>query len=107
MPNARDDPRDLYALIHAITRRVSYTDWAPTLRPTISQGAKSAGLLLVSDHGPLDPTNSAIVDDTKPLQTRQCRSNNWAVQEAIGNRIDKFASATVILVDEAEFAGMN
>ena len=40
-------------------------------------------------------------------QTRQCLTNIQAILESAGSSLDKVASATVILADEEDFAGMN
>ena len=90
-----------------MTRHIKYTDKAPTPPRTFSKGAKATGLVFVSGHGPFDPTTSAVVGDTILLQTWQRLSNIQAVLEATGSRLDNIVSATVILVDEADFAGMN
>ncbi|HMV31607.1 MAG TPA: RidA family protein, partial [Gemmatimonadales bacterium] len=40
-------------------------------------------------------------------QTRQCLANIAAILEAAGSSLDQLVSATVILADEDDFAGMN
>ena len=48
-----------------------------------------------------------MVVGTIQEQTRQCLTNIKAVLLAAGSSMDKVASATVILVEETDFAGMN
>ena len=40
-------------------------------------------------------------------QTRQCLSNIQTILEAEGSSMNKIVSATVVMADEDEFAGMN
>ena len=68
---------------------------------------KAAGLVFVSGTAPLDPATGAIVGATVQEQTRQCLVNIRAILEEAGSSLDKIASATVIVADESEFAGMN
>jgi 2-iminobutanoate/2-iminopropanoate deaminase len=57
--------------------------------------------------GPFDPQTGNIVGDTIQEQTRQCLENISAVLEAAGTSLERVVSATVILLEEADFAGMN
>jgi len=75
--------------------------------PTYSQAVKAAGLVFVSGTAPTDPETGQIKGTTIQEQTRQCLANIAAILEAAGTSIDKLASATVILADEDDFAGMN
>ena len=45
--------------------------------------------------------------DTIQEQTRQCLTNVRAILEAAGSSLDKMVSATVVLAEEDDFAGMN
>ena len=45
--------------------------------------------------------------DTIQEQTRQCLINVRAILEAAGSSLDKMVTATVVLADENDFAGMN
>ena len=67
----------------------------------------AAGLVFVSGTGPYDPATGAVVVGTVQEQTRQCLTNIEAVLTAAGSSIAKIVSATVILVDGDDFAGMN
>ena len=48
-----------------------------------------------------------MVTGTIQGQTRQCLANIQAILEAAGSSLDRIVSATVILADEDDFAGMN
>lgn len=74
---------------------------------TYSQAVVAGGLVFVSGTGPADPATGALVGTTIQEQTRQCLTNIAAILEAAGSSIDQLASATVILADEDDFAGMN
>jgi enamine deaminase RidA (YjgF/YER057c/UK114 family) len=68
---------------------------------------KAAGLVFVSGTAPHDPATGAIKGTTIQEQTRQCLTNIAAILEAAGSSVDKIVSATVVLADEDDFAGMN
>jgi 2-iminobutanoate/2-iminopropanoate deaminase len=63
--------------------------------------------MFVSGTGPHDPATGKIVGETVQEQTRQCLKNISAILEAAGTSLDRVVSATVILLEEADFAGMN
>ena len=90
-----------------MTRQIVYTPKAAKPPPTYSQAVKAAGLVFVSGTSPMDPTTNAISGTTIQEQTRQCLSNIRAILEAAGSSLDKIVSATVVLADEDDFAGMN
>jgi 2-iminobutanoate/2-iminopropanoate deaminase len=71
------------------------------------QAVKAAGLVFVSGTAPTDPATGQIVGDTIEAQTRQCLTNIAAILEAAGSSVDRIVSATVILADEDDFAGLN
>ena len=83
------------------------TSDAPSPPPTYSQAVRAAGLVFVSGTGPLDPATGKIVGDTIQEQTGQCLRNVSAILKAAGSSLDRIVSATVILLEEADFAGMN
>ena len=89
-----------------MTREVVRTDNAPQ-NPAYSQAVKAGGLIFVSSQGPFDPASGAIVGNTIQEQTRQCLTNVQAILEAGGSALDRVVSSTFILVDPADFAGMN
>jgi len=88
-------------------RRIVFTGKAPKPPPTYSQAVKAAGLVFVSGTSPADPATGSIEVETIQEQTRQCLQNVSAVLEAAGSSMDKIVSATVILANEDDFAGMN
>ena len=90
-----------------MTRQIVFTPKAAKPPPTYSQAVKAAGLVFVSGTSPMDPTTNAISGTTIQEQTRQCLSNIRAILEAAGSSLDKIVSATVVLADEDDFAGMN
>lgn len=90
-----------------MTRTVIRTPLAPAAPATYSQATKAAGLIFVSGTSPVDPETGAFAGDTIQEQTRQCLTNIRAILESAGSTIDDIVSATVILADEEDFAGMN
>jgi 2-iminobutanoate/2-iminopropanoate deaminase len=61
----------------------------------------------VSGTGPHDPATGTIVGETIQEQTRQCLRNISAILEAAGTSLERIVSATVIVLEESDFAGMN
>lgn len=55
----------------------------------------------------MNPATSALEGTTIREQTRQCLANIRVILEAAGSSLDKIVSATVVLADEDDFAGMN
>jgi 2-iminobutanoate/2-iminopropanoate deaminase len=88
-------------------REIIYTSDAPVPPPMYSQAVKSAGLIFVSGTGPYDPKSGAIIGTTIQEQTNQCLSNISAILTSAGSSLSKVVSATVILVEEDDFKGMN
>ena len=88
-------------------RHIVATSNAAKPPATYSQAVKAAGLVFVSGTAPTDPATGAITGTTIQEQTRQCLTNIAAILEAAGSSLDKIASATVVLADEDDFAGMN
>ena len=88
-------------------RQIVYTRRAATPPSTYSQAVKAAGLVFVSGTGPHDPVDGQIKGTTIQEQTRQCLTNIAAILEEAGSSLDKIVTATIILADEDEFAGMN
>jgi len=72
-----------------------------------SQAVRAAGLIFVSGQGPVDPTTGAIAGSTIQEQTRQALRNVEAILSAGGSSMSKVVSATFLLKDPADFAGMN
>ena len=90
-----------------MARQIVSTPKAAKPPATYSQAVKAAGLVFVSGTGPQDPATGALAGTTIQEQTRQCLANIQAILEAAGSSLDKVVSATVILADEDDFAGMN
>jgi len=88
-------------------RDIVFTPNAAKPAATYSQAVKAAGLVFVSGTAPADPASGALVGDTIQEQTRQCLRNIQAILEAAGSSLDKIVSATVILAEEGDFAGLN
>jgi len=61
----------------------------------------------VSGTAPHDSLSGAIVGATIQEQTRQCLENISAILESAGSALDRIVSATVVLAEEDDFAGMN
>ena len=90
-----------------MAREIIRTPNAPPPPPTYSQAVRAAGLVFVSGTSPHDPATGKLVGETIQEQTRQCLKNVSAILKATGSSLDRVVSATVILLDEADFAGMN
>ena len=90
-----------------MAREIIRTANAPAPPATYSQAVKAAGLVFVSGTGPHDPGTGKIVGETIQEQTRQCLTNILAILEAAGSSLEGVVSATVIVLEETDFAGMN
>ena len=90
-----------------MARQIVFSSKAAKPPPTYSQAVKAAGLVFVSGTAPSDPATGSIVGATIQEQTRQCLTNIQAILEEAGSSLEKIVSATVILADEDDFAGMN
>jgi len=88
-------------------RDIIRTANAPAPPPTYSQTVRAAGRVFVSGTSPHDPATGKLVGDTIQEQTRQCLQNISAILEAAGTSLKRVVSATVILYEESDFAGMN
>ena len=90
-----------------MARHIIFTSRAAKPSPSYSQAVRAAGLVFVSGTAPTDPETGQIKGITIQEQTQQCLTNIAAILEAAGSSLEKIASATVILADEDDFAGMN
>jgi 2-iminobutanoate/2-iminopropanoate deaminase len=72
-----------------------------------SQAVKAAGLVFVAGQGPFDPATGAIVGTTIQEQTAQALRNVRAILAAAGTDMARVVSATFILRNPEDFAGMN
>ncbi len=89
-----------------MSREIIRTDQAPKA-PSYSQAVKAGGLIFVAGQGPFDPVTGEVVGETIQEQTRQCLHNVSAILDAAGSSLAKVVSATFILAEESDFAGMN
>jgi 2-iminobutanoate/2-iminopropanoate deaminase len=87
-------------------RTIVAADSLPKAPPTYSHAVACAGLVFVSGTAAYDATGK-IVGDTIQQQTAQALRNISAILQVAGTSLEKAVSATVILADEDEFAGMN
>lgn len=90
-----------------MARDIIRTTDAPLPPPTYSQAVRAAGLVFVSGTGPHDPITREVVGETIQEQTRQCLQNVSAILKAAGTSLERIVSATVIVLEESDFAGMN
>jgi 2-iminobutanoate/2-iminopropanoate deaminase len=90
-----------------MSRNIVNASDAPAAPATYSQAVKAGGLVFVSGTGPFDPGTGQVRGETVQEQTRQCLTNIAAILKAAGSSLDKVASATVIVLEESDFAGMN
>jgi 2-iminobutanoate/2-iminopropanoate deaminase len=89
-----------------VGRDIIRTGDAPS-SPVFSQAVRTGGLIFVSGQAPIDPATGKITGETIQEQTRRSLINVQTILEAAGSGLDKIVSATVILVEESDFAGMN
>lgn len=87
-------------------KQIIHTDQAPKSLAGYSQAVKAAGLIFVSGQGPFD-TAGNVVGESIQEQTRQCLKNVEAILKAAGSSMERVVSATFILAEESDFAGMN
>ena len=89
-----------------MTKIIVTTEDAPKSM-AFSQGVKAGGFVFVAGQGPFDPKTGEVVGATIQEQTAQCLKNIDAILQAAGSSLDKIVSATFILGDPNDFAGMN
>ena len=87
-------------------RVIVSTDKAPR-SAVYSQAVKAGGLVFVSGQGPLDPATGELVGETIQEQTAQCLRNVDAILREAGSSLDRVVSATFLLANPDDFAGMN
>jgi len=88
-------------------RQIVFTPNAAKPPASYSQAVKAAGFLFVSGTAPHDPKTGEIVGTTIQEQVRQSLTNISAILEAAGSSLDRIVSATIVLADEDDWAGMN
>jgi 2-iminobutanoate/2-iminopropanoate deaminase len=90
-----------------MAKQIIHTNKAPKSLAGYSQAVKSNGFVFVAGQGPFDPVTNEVVGETIQEQTRQCLKNIQAILEAAGTSLDNAVSATFILAEPEDFAGMN
>ena len=99
-----------------MTRRIIHTPDVPSPaaiavdgvpRAPYSQAVAAGGLVFVSGTFPVDPATGRIEAESIQGQTAQCLRNISAILAAAGTSLANAVSATVILANEEDFAGMN
>jgi 2-iminobutanoate/2-iminopropanoate deaminase len=90
-----------------MSKAIITTDKAPRSLATYSQAVKAGGLVFVAGQGPFDPMTNEVIGVTIQEQTAQCLRNIEAILHAAGSSLDKAVSATFILGDPNDYAGMN
>lgn len=83
------------------------TPAAPPAPRSYSQAVKAAGLVFVSGTAPIDPATGEIVQGCVQDQVAQCLRNISAILEAAGSSLEKAVSATLIVLEDEDFAGAN
>jgi 2-iminobutanoate/2-iminopropanoate deaminase len=89
-----------------VTRDIVSTGDAPA-SPFYSQAVKAAGLVFVSGQAGQDPRTGQFAGTTIREQTHQSLKNVQAILKAAGSSMDKIVSATFILRNPEDFAGLN
>lgn len=89
-----------------MTRVIVNTEEAPKAG-YYSQAVKAGGLVFVAGQGPFDAKTGEVVGTTIQEQTAQCLKNIAAILHAAGSSLEQAVSATFILAEESDFAGMN
>lgn len=87
-------------------RMVITTSGAPR-SAAYSQAVKAGGLVFVSGQGPFDPETGKVTGTTIQEQTARCLRNVEAILQAAGSSLAKIVSATFILANPEDFAGLN
>lgn len=90
-----------------MSKEIIHTDNAPKSLAGYSQAVKAGGFVFVAGQGPFDPITGDVLGETIQEQTRQCLKNIEAILVAAGSSLDQVVSATFILGEESDFAGMN
>ena len=90
-----------------MSSKIVTSEHLPKASPYFSHAVKAAGLVFVSGTAPYSPETGKLVGDTIQEQTAQSLRNISAILSAAGTSLDRAVSATVILANEDDFAGMN
>jgi 2-iminobutanoate/2-iminopropanoate deaminase len=90
-----------------MSKTIVSTDQAPKPLAGYSQAVIAGGFVFVAGQGPFDARTGEVVGTTIQEQTAQCLKNVEAILRAAGSTLDQAVSATFILGEESDFAGMN
>lgn len=90
-----------------MSREIVSSTALPKASPYFSHAVKAGGLVFVSGTAPYSPETGELVGISIQEQTAQALRNIAAILEAAGTDLDRAVSATVILAEEEDFAGMN
>jgi 2-iminobutanoate/2-iminopropanoate deaminase len=90
-----------------VPRETVTTPAAPPSPASYSQAVKAGGLVFVSGQAPIDPATGKLAGPTIQEQTAQCLRNVRAILAAAGSGLEKVVSATFILAEPDDFAGMD
>lgn len=90
-----------------MAKQIIRTDRAPQPLAGYSQAVKSGAFVFVAGQGPFEAATGNVHGESIQEQTGQCLRNVAAILDAAGSSLDKAVSATFILAEEADFAGMN
>jgi 2-iminobutanoate/2-iminopropanoate deaminase len=87
-------------------KQIVRTKDAPS-SPLYSQGVKVGSTIYVSGTAGIDVATGQMAGATIQEQTRQALHNCRAIVEAGGGSLDDVVQVTVLLMNPADFAGMN
>lgn len=90
-----------------MAKQIIRTDRAPQPLAGYSQAVKSGAFVFVAGQGPFEAATGNVHGESIQEQTGQCLRNVAAILDAAGSSLDKAVSATFILAEEVDFAGMN
>jgi 2-iminobutanoate/2-iminopropanoate deaminase len=90
-----------------MAKQIVLTANAPQPPAYFSQAVKAGGLIFVSGQGPFDPLTGRLVGRTIQEQTAQSLRNVAAILATAGSSLAHVVSATFILAEGADFAGLN
>ena len=93
-------------MINGMPREIITTPNAPS-SPLYSQAVKAGGFIYLSGMVGMDPETGKLVGDTIQEQTHQALINCQAVLAAAGATMDDIVEVGVLLVDPADFSGLN
>ena len=86
---------------------IVHTDEAPKSPAGYSQAVKSGGFVFVAGQGPFDARTGEVVGTTIQEKTARCLKNIAAILQAANSSLESVVSATFILGEKRDFAGMD